>query len=140
MTEQPIILTTESLRDFAASLPYRDRWVHLGPAFAPSRLVSRYARTVCDIYVLPLTAEPQSVDVPSEIAELNRHYFCTDFCGLSGRQAAWALDDVGMKHPTLCKIGPRDWREMYLPSPERQRWWVHPARRRYERLIVVPRG
>jgi len=139
MKELVRLLTTESLRDYVIALPNRERWLYLGRAYAPRQLLASYGRTPCDLYAVSSAEKCDIADVvPAWVEELNGQFFCTDCVGLTDRQAVWEIATMkGLPYPTLWRIGHQDFRRFFVDH--RKTWWNHAARRRYERIVIVPR-
>lgn len=144
---RPELLTTESLRDYVLALPQREQWISLGQAYAPRQLMADFAGTPCDLYVVPRgIADDPVADTPAEVLALNQKFFCTDNIGLTPRQSVWWIEPTyNLPYPALYRIDFKSWHEMHMNRVVNgQRlgklWWNHPARRRYDRLVIVPRG
>jgi len=135
-----LILSVDALRNYVAASPRRKEWLKLGAVGAPSEVLSKYARTVCDLYALPSRQPAYDGPVPDVVAELNKKYWTTEKFGLTARDVIWRLFEVpGFSVPILTKILPGDWRNMWLPWRDKRDWRFSAARRNYERIIIVPR-
>ncbi len=147
MNKCPELLTTAPLRDYIIGLKSRDRWVSLGEHYAPGFLMGKRRKTVCDVYGVQLAPTP--TDLPEEIEHLNQHYFSTDFFGLSAAEGQYIWQSgtpSKLDLPVVWRICGKDFRDLYdgVLSPAGDLplvdwWWTHPGRRRYERIVIVPR-
>lgn len=147
MIELPELLTTEAMRDFIIAAKERDRWVPLGPHYAPGFLMGSYRRVICEVYGVRLPREvPPATDLPRELRHLNDHFFFTDSVGLTDRQALWR--SVRMNRcdlPVLWRVSGKQFRDLHEGQtvaglPLTNWFWNHPHRRRFERVVIVPTG
>ncbi|MEN6427197.1 MAG: hypothetical protein ABFE13_17720 [Phycisphaerales bacterium] len=145
--ECPHYLSVDSLRDYVIALPRRSEWIFLGRVQAPRRMVM-HVKAPCDLYALPFGEKVDDpIDVPTEIAELNQRFFTTIHTGLTGRQVAWQIMPLeNMAYPQLWRYRVRDFYQHFMNRRAAGSnltlgafWWEHPARRAYDRLILIPR-
>lgn len=142
----PELLTTPALRDYTMALPERDRWVPLGVAYAPRLVMAKHRDMVCDLFGSVDLTGPAEGDTPAEVLALNEKFFCTDWHSGSNKQACWFIEPSAyLPYPALYRIPYTEWLNFHCNRrindvPLGKLWWDHPSRRRYSRLVIVPRG
>jgi hypothetical protein len=148
--DRPGLLLSGPMTDYCLGIERKSEWIALGPHYAPTFLVGQERKVTCHVYAVPIAEQPLPSGEPDKfVTLLNENYFNTQ---------SWGRCDLGrfifsvekldnLELPVLRAWLPRDFhralRGLAGPLPGMglsEYWWASPWKRRYERIVVVPRG